>query len=60
VVLKKLKKETVENVESIDIMLENVEVKKRLKSKGWIKDPKKGRYLSEFYSKNSGIKIKLV
>jgi len=34
VALKKLKKETVENAESIDIMLKNAEVKKRLRSKG--------------------------
>jgi len=60
VALKKLKKETVGNVESINTMLENIEVKKRLRSKGWTKDPKKGRCLSKFYSKNSSIKIKLV
>jgi len=41
-------------------MQENVKVKRRLRSKNWTKDPKRGRYLSEFYSKNSGIKIKLV
>jgi len=60
VALKKLKKETVENAESIDTILENVGVKRRLRSKGWIKDSKRGRYLSELYSKNSGIKIKLI
>jgi len=57
---KKPEKETAENVKSIDTMQENAEVKRRLRSKGWTKDPKKGRYLSELYSKSSGIKIKLV
>jgi len=60
VALKKLKKEIIENAESIDTMLENIEVKRRLRSKGWIKDPKKERCLSELYNKSSGIKIKLV
>jgi len=57
---KKPKKETVENVENIDTILENIGVKGRLRSKGWTKDPKKERCLSGLYSKNSGIKIKLV
>jgi len=60
VALKKLKKETVKNVESIDTMQENIEVRKRLRSRGWTKDLKKGRCLSKFYSKNSGIKIKFI
>jgi len=57
---KKPKKETVENMESINTMQENVEVKRRLRSKGWIKDPKKKKYLSELYSRSSGIKIELI
>jgi len=60
VALKKPKKETIENVESINIMQENVEVKRRLRSKGWTKDPKKGRCLSGLYSKNSSIKTELI
>jgi len=31
-----------------------------LGSKGWTKDPKRGRYLSGFYNKNSGVKIKFI
>jgi len=34
VALKKLKKETVENMESIDIIQENAEIKRRLRSEG--------------------------
>jgi len=60
VVPKKLKKETVENAESINTMQENVGVKRRLRNKGWTKDLKRGRRLSKLYSKSSGIKIKLV
>jgi len=59
VALKKPKKETAETAESIDTMQGNVEVRRRLRSKSWTKDPKKERYLSEFYSKSSGIKTKL-
>jgi len=60
VVLKKLEKEITENIESINTMQENIEVKRKLRNKGWTKDPKKGRCLSELYSKSSGIKIKLI
>jgi len=60
VVPKKLKKETIGNVESIDTMQENAGVKRKLKSKGWTKNPKKGRYLSKLYSKNSSIKIEFI
>ena len=31
-----------------------------LRSKGWTKDFKKGRYLSGFYNKNSGKKIEFI
>ena len=31
-----------------------------LKSKGYIKDLKRGRYLNRLYSKNSSIKIKFI
>jgi len=34
--------------------------KKRLKSKGWTKDPKKERCLSKFYNKSSGVKKELI
>jgi len=57
---KQKRKKTIEIAESIDTIQENAGVKRRLKSKGWTKDPKRERYLSELYSKNSGIKIELV
>jgi len=31
-----------------------------LENKGWTKDFKRGKYLSEFYNRNSGIKIKFI
>jgi len=57
---KKLKKEIVGNVESINTMQENVGIRKRLRSKGQTKDFRRGRRLSGLYSKNSSIKIKLI
>jgi len=60
VVPKKLKKETVGNIESINTIQENIEVKRRLRSKNQTKDFKRGRRLNELYSKSSGIKIKLI
>ena len=52
--------EIIEIAEGINIILENIKVKKRLKSRSWIKDFKRGRYLSRFYNRNSGIKIELI
>jgi len=31
-----------------------------LGSKGWTKDPKKGRYLNGLYNRNSGVKTELI
>jgi len=31
-----------------------------LKNKGWIKDFKRGRYLSGLYNRNNGIKIEFI
>jgi len=41
-------------------MQENTGIKRKLRSIGWTKDPKKERYLSKLYSKNSGAKIEFI
>jgi len=41
-------------------MQENAKIKKNLRSKGRIKDPKRGKYLNKFHSKNNGTKTELI